>query len=206
MKLYYSPAACSLAVHIAAREAGVTIDLVKVDLGTHRLEDGTDYYTINPRGYVPLLELDDGTRLTEVAALVQYLADVAPDAGLIPPAGRLDRVRVQAWLTFVSSELHKAFSPWLWHKDTAEPTKQSVLARLARHFAELDALLAQQPYLMGEAFTVADAYAYTIVSWAYPLRVDLTPYPSLEAYLARVAQRPRVREALLAEGLIKKAA
>lgn len=206
MKLYYSPAACSLAVHIVAREAGVPIDLVKVDLRTHRLEDGTDYYTINPRGYVPLLELDNGARLTEVAALVQYVADVAPDAGLIPAVGTLDRVRVQVWLTFISTELHKAFGPWLWHKDTAESTKQNVLARLGRHFAELDALLARQPYLMGDAFTVADAYAYTIVSWAYPLRVDLRPYPSLETYLTRVAQRPRVREALIAEGLVKKAA
>lgn len=206
MKLYYSPAACSLAVHIVAREADLPLELIKVDLGTHRLDDGTDYRTINPRGYVPLLELDDGTRLTEVAALVQYLAELAPAARLIPPAGTIDRVRAQGWLTFVSSELHKAFSPWLWHRDTAASTKQDVLDRLARHFAELDALLAGQPYLMGEAFTVADAYAYAIVSWAYPLRVDLAPYPSLRAYLTRVAARPRVREALAFEGLLRKAA
>src|SRR5688572_4332723 len=126
MKLYYSPVSCSLAVHIVAREAGLPLELIKVDLRTHRLDDGTDYHAINPRGYVPLLELDDGTRLTEVAALVQYLADLAPEAGLIPPAGTIDRVRVQGWLTFISSELHKAFSPWLWHKDTAESTKQNV--------------------------------------------------------------------------------
>lgn len=150
MKLYYSPAACSLAVHIVAREAGLPIELIKVDLATHRLDDGTDYYTINPRGYVPLLELDDGTRLTEVAALGPYLADLIPDTDLIPPAGTLDRVRVQGWLTFISSELHKAFSPWLWHKDTAPSTKQSVLERLAGRFAELDARLAQQPYLTGD--------------------------------------------------------
>ncbi|KAB2896760.1 MAG: glutathione transferase GstA [Kofleriaceae bacterium] len=206
MKLYYSPAACSLAVHIVAREADLPLELIEVDLRTHRLADGTDYYTINPRGYVPMLELDDGTRLTEVAALVQYLADLAPEAALVPPAGTIDRVRVQGWLTFVSSELHKTFSPWLWHKETAESTKQDVLGRLARHFAELDALLAQQPYLAGETFTVADAYAFTIIRWSPLLRVELKPYPTLGAYLARIAQRPRVREALVAEGLVKKAA
>jgi glutathione S-transferase len=206
VKLYHSPAACSLAAHIVAREAGVPIELVKVDLSTHRLDDGTDYYTINPRGYVPLLELDDGTRLTEVSAIVQYLADLAPEAQLLPPPGTLERVKVQQWLTFVSSELHKAFSPWLWHKETAESTKKDVLSRLARHFAELDRLLSQQPYLTGGRFTVADAYAYTIVNWANYLMVSLKPYPALVAYLARVAARPRVEQALVAEGLVKKAA
>lgn len=206
MKLYYSPASCSLAVHIVAEEAGLPVDLIKVDIIKHRLADGTDYRTINPRGYVPLIELDDGTRLTEVAALVQYLADLAPEAGLVPPAGTLDRVRVQGWLTFISSELHKAFSPWLWHEETAESTKQNVLERLARHFAELDTLLATQPYLLGETFTVADAYAFAILNWTKFLHVDLGPYPALAAYLERIAQRPRVRAALAAEGLIRKAA
>lgn len=206
MKLYYSPAACSLAVHIVAREAGLPVDLVKVDLASHTLDDGTDYYTVNPRGYVPLLELDDGTRLTEVTAIVQYLADLVPEAGLIPPAGSLERVHAQAWLTFVSSELHKAFSPWLWHKETAESTRQNVKERLARHFAELDRLLARQPYLMGERFTVADAYAYAIVNWANFLMLSLKPYPALAAYLARIAARPRTTQALMAEGLVKQAA
>jgi glutathione S-transferase len=206
VKLYYAPAACSLAVHIVAREAGLPLELVKVDLATHRLDDGTDYRTINPRGYVPLLELDDGTRLTEVAAIVQYLADLRPVAGLLPPAGTLARVRVQQWLTFVSSELHKAFSPWLWHKETAASTRENVLQRLARHFGELDRLLAHQPYLTGERFTVADAYAYTIVNWAGFLAVSLKPYPALAAYLARVAARPLTQQALVAEGLLKKAA
>ncbi len=207
MKLYYSPAACSLAPHIVAREAGLPVELIKVDINTHRVvEDGTDYFTINPRGYVPLIELDDGTRLTEVAALVQYLADLAPERGLIPPAGSLDRVKVQGWLTFVSSELHKAFSPWLWHKETADSTKQNVLQRLARHFRELDTLFAQQPYLMGETFTVADAYAFSILNWSNMVRLDLKPYPALAEYLRRVADRPHVREALAYEGLIRKAA
>ncbi len=124
--------------------------------------------------------LTAGLRITEVAALVQLIADLAPDAGLIPPAGTIDRVRVQSWLTFISSELHKAFSPWLWHKDTAESTKQNVIGGLERHFAELDTLLAQQPYLMGEAFTVADAYAYTILNWAPMLRFDLKLFGALE--------------------------
>lgn len=206
MKLYFSPAACSLAVHIVARELGLPIELVKVDLRTHRLDDGTDYHRINPRGYVPLLELDDGTRVTEVAALVQYLADLAPESELMPAAGTIDRVRAQGWLTFISSELHKAFSPWLWHNDTAASTKQNVLERLARHFGELDALLTRQPFLMGDTFTVADAYAYTILSWSHLLRVDLAPYPSLAGYLARVGKRPAVAEALAAEGLTRKAA
>lgn len=206
MKLYYAPAACSLAVHIVAHEAGLPLELVKVDLETHRLDDGTDYHTINPRGYVPLLELDDGTRLTEVTAIVQYLADLAPAAGLLPPAGTLARVHVQEWLTFVSSELHKAFSPWLWHKETADSTKQAVKERLARHFGELDRLFAKQPYLRGDRFTVADAYAYTIVNWANFLMFSLKPYPALAAYLARVAARPGARRALAAEGLLEHAA
>jgi glutathione S-transferase len=204
MKLYYSPAACSLAVHIVAREADLPIETIKVNIETHRLEDGTDFYAINPRGYVPVLELDDGTRITEVAALVQYVADLAPEAALIPPAGSIERVQLQSWLTFISSELHKAFS-WLWHKNTAESTKQNVLARLARHFGELDALLVERPYLMGR-YTVADAYAFTILSWARMLRVDLNAFPALAAYITRVASRPRVRDALMAEGLDRKAA
>lgn len=206
MKLYYSPAACSLAAHIAAREAGIAVDLVKVDLGTHRLADGTDYYSINPRGYVPALRLDDGTLLTEVAAIVQYLGDLAPESGIVPPAGTMGRVHLQEWLTFVSSELHKVFSPWLWHKETAESTRQEVKARLAVRFAELDRLLTQQDYLLGTAFTVADGYAFAILNWSRPLAVNLQPYPSLRAYIARVAARPEVIQALQAEGLLKMAA
>lgn len=206
MKLYYSPGACSLAVHIALREAGIPFELVKVDLQSHTLEDGTDYYTVNPRGYVPLLELTDGTRITEVAAILQYVAELAPAAQLLPAAGTVARVQALSWLTFVSSELHKGFSPWLWHKETADSTKRAVRERLARHFEELDRLLAQQPYLLGERFSVADAYAFTIVSWSNVLLVDLKPYPALGAFLARVAARPQTRQALVTEGLIKKAA
>jgi glutathione S-transferase len=206
MTLYYAPAACSLAAHIVTREAGLPIDLVKVDLDRHTLDDGTDYYTVNPRGYVPALRLDGGPLLTEVAAIVQYLGDLAPGAGLVPPAGTLERVHLQEWLTFISSELHKAFSPWLWHKDTAESTKRSVRERLALRFAEMDRLLAQQPYLLGDRFSVADAYAFAIVNWSRFLMISLAPYPALAAYLDRIAARPQVAAALQAEGLLKQAA
>jgi glutathione S-transferase len=206
MKLYYSPGACSLAPHIVAREAGIKIELVKVDLATHKVEDGTDYYTINPRGYVPLLELDDGTRLTEVAAIVAYLADLKPQANLAPAHGTFERVRLQQWLAFISSELHKVFSPWLWHKETAESTKQTVKERLGVRFRELDTLFAQQDFLLGKQFTVADAYAYAILNWTSFLGISLKQYPALGAYLVRIAARPRVAEALGAEGLLKKAA
>lgn len=206
MKLYYAPAACSLAAHIVAREAGVPVDLVKVDIGNHTLEDGTDFYTINARGYVPALRLDDGTLLTEVAAIVQYLGDLAPAAGVVPPAGTMERVHLQEWLTFISSELHKAFSPWLWHKETAESTKQAVKERLAVRFAEMDRLLARQPFLLGQRFSAADAYAFAIVNWSHFLMVSLKPFPALSAYMARVAARPQVMAAMQAEGLLKQAA
>ena len=206
MKLYYTPHACSLAPHIVAREAGIPIELVEVDLATHTLKNGADYYAINPRGYVPALELDDGTVLTEVAALVQYLADLKPEAALAPKAGTLDRVKLQAWLTFVGMELHKQFSPWLWHADTAESTVQAIKAKIATRFAELDRTLAAQPYLMGERFTVADAYAFAIVSWAPMMKIDLGAYPALAAWLARVGSRAKVKEAIAAERAKREAA
>ena len=206
MKLYYAPGTCSLAPHIVAREAGLPIDLVKVDIFTHRTVDGADYLAINPRGYVPLLELDDGERVTEAAVLVQFLADEAGATDLLPPAGTRERLRVQGWLNFVATELHKTFSPWLWHKETAESTKAAARAKLALRFAEMDRVLADRPYLTGERFTVADAYAFAIANWSNYLAVDLRPYPNLSAFLDRVAARPAVREAMSAEGLLKKAA
>jgi glutathione S-transferase len=202
MKLYYAPAACSLAVHIALRELGLASGFVKVDLATHRTEAGDDYFAINPRGYVPLLELDDGSRHTEVAALLQHLAEREPARGLLPAQGR-ERLEVLQWLTFVSSELHKVFSPWLWHKETADSTRQAVKQKIAARFAELDRHLEHRAFLAGEAFTVADAYAFTIVRWAPMLGIGLAPYPRLAAYLERVAQRPAVRAALEMEGLVK---
>jgi len=203
MKLYFSPAACSQAVHIALREAGLPAELLKVDLATHRLDDGADYLSINPRGYVPLLQLDDGSRHTEVAALLQYVGDLAPASGLMPAAGTRQRFEVLQWLTFISSELHKVFSPWLWHKETADSTRKACKDRLALRFAELDTLLAQRSFLAGEQFTVADAYAFTVLNWAPMLGLSLQAHPRLLAYLERVAARPAVRAALQAEGLLK---
>jgi glutathione S-transferase len=203
MKLYYSPAACSQAVHIALREAGLSPDLVKVDLATHKLADGADYTAINPRGYVPLLELDDGSRHTEVAALLQYVGDLAPQSGLMPAAGTRERFEVVQWLTFVSSELHKVFSPWLWHKETADSTRAAVKEKLAARFAELDARFARQPYLAGERFSAADVYGFVIVSWAPMLGMSLKAYPQLQAWLSRVGERAAVQATLAAEGLAK---
>lgn len=202
MKLYYSPGACSLAVHIALREAALPATLVKVDLATHRTESGADYLQINPRGYVPLLELDGGGRHTEAAALLQHIAELAPAKALLPASG-LARLQVLGWLTFVSSELHKVFSPWLWHKETADSTRKAVKDKLALRFAELDRLLQRQEYLADSGFSVADAYCFTIINWAPMLGMSLKAYPHLSAYLERVAARPAVQEALRAEGLVK---
>jgi glutathione S-transferase len=202
MKLYFAPGACSLAVHIALREAGVDFDLAKVDLATHRLADGSDYRQISPRGYVPLLQFDDGSRHTEAAALLQYVADQDPSLGLIGAVGSPRRLEVVEWLTFVSTEMHKVFSPWLWHKETAESTRAAVKEKLADRFAELDRHFADHDFLTG-AFSVADAYAFTILNWTNFLGLSLKPYPNLQAYLARVAARPQVQQALRAEGLQK---
>jgi glutathione S-transferase len=202
MKLFYAPGACSLAVHIALREVAIRFDSHAVDLSTHTTADGADFRAISPRGYVPLLQLDDGSRHTEVASLLQYVADLDPAQRLIGEIRSARRLAVVEWLTFVSTELHKVFSPWLWDKATADSTRQTVKHKLAARFAELDAVLSRQDYLAGE-FSVADAYAFAIVSWANVLALPLTPYPHLEAYLARVSERPRVQEALRAEGLLK---
>jgi len=203
MKLYYAPGACSLSTHIVAREAGLALDLLKVDLLTHTLADGSDYRAINPRGYVPLLELDDGSRHSEAGALAQYLGDLSGNAALLPKAGTRERFEVVQWITFVGTELHKVFSPWLWHKETADSTVKTAKDKLAARFAELDGHLSSRAYLTGENFTVADAYAFTIVNWCNFVGISLKPYPALAAYLERVAARPKVREALVAEGLVK---
>lgn len=202
MKLYYATGACSLAVHIALREIGANFDSVAVDLAKHKTAEGEDFHTISPRGYVPLLQLDDGSRHTEVSSLLQYVADLDPAKALIGPPGSARRLTVVEWLTFVSTELHKGFSPWLWHKDTADSTRHAAKDKLATRFAELDALLSKHDYLAGE-YSVADAYAFTIVNWTNFLAMPLTPYPHLKTYLDRVSQRPRVQDALRAEGLVK---
>ena len=201
MKLYYSPGACSLAPHIALSEAGLPYTTKRVDLKTHTLVDGTDYYTINPKGYVPLLELDDGARLSEIAAIVQYIADRKPGT-LAPAYGTMERYRLMEWLNFIATELHKQFSP-LWYPTTPEATKDAQIAKLKTRFELISKTLVAQPYLMGNDFTVADAYLFTILNWAPMLKVDLAPWPALVAYQARVAARPAVHAALVAEGLVK---
>lgn len=202
MKLYYAPGTCSLAVHIALREVGVPFEGVAVDLARHTIAGGANYFDISSRGYVPLLELDDGSRQTEASALLQYVADLDPGQALIGPPRSAHRMAVTECLSFVGTELHKTFSPWLWHKETADSTRQATVDKLATRFTELDALLAHRDYLAGE-FSVADACNFTIVNWANFSALPLTPYPHLSAYLARVSQRPRVQEALRAEGLTK---
>ena len=201
MKLYYAPGACSLAPHIALSEAGVPATLVKVDLRKHALADGTDYYAINPKGYVPLLELDDGTRLSEVAVILQYIADRKPGT-LAPEFGGLERYRTMEWLNFIATELHKQYSP-LWYPTTPEATKEAQKTKLATRFKHLAEILAKQPYLTGASFSIADAYLFTMLNWAHLLKVDLTPFPALVQYRARVAARPAVHRALVAEGLVK---
>jgi glutathione S-transferase len=208
LKLYYFPGACSLSPHIVAREAGIPLDLVKVDIRgqPHRTETGRDFREISPNGYVPALELDDGTVLTEGTAIVQYLADLASEAGLVPSAGSPERWRLLEWLSFVGTELHKTFSPWLFHPETGELAQKAARDRIGLRLAHLDRHLAGRSFLVGDRFTVADAYAFTILSWARPTKIDLTPYPSTLAYLARIGDRPSVREAMAAEGLLARAA
>ena len=200
MKLYYSPGACSLSPHIALREAGLPFTAVKAPTKTHQLDDGTDYYTINPLGYVPLLELDDGTRLTEGPAIVQYIADQVPGKKLAPANGTLARYQLQSWLTFVGTELHKSFGP-LFNPATPEDFKKATADRLMGRFKWVDQQLAGKQYLMGDEFSVADGYLFTVSSWAPRVGLDLSGFANLAAYRARVAARPAVQEAMKAEGL-----
>ena len=202
MKLYYSPGACSLSPHIVLREAGLAFEPVLAPTKTHQLPDGTDYYTINALGYVPLLELDDGTRLREGPAIVQYVADQVPTKNLAPAAGTLQRYRLQEWLTFIGTEIHKTFSP-LFNPKMPEEGKQIFRDRLLSRFRWVDGQLAGKQYLMGDHFTVADAYFFTVTRWAQPMKIDLSDMPNVQAHQQRVAARPAVQEAMRAEGLIK---
>jgi glutathione S-transferase len=202
MKLYYAPGACSLSPHIVAREAGLDLTLVKVDLSTKQTSDGRDYLAINPKGYVPAIELDSGELLTEGPAIVQYLADRRPDAGLVPPAGTLERYRVQETLGYINSEIHKSYSP-LFNSKTTPEVRQEREAYLRKRYALLDQALAGKSYLFGDRFGVADAYLFTVTNWARSLKLDLSGFPNLLAFQERVAARPAVRAAMVAEGLIK---
>jgi len=202
MKLYYVPGACSLAPHIALREAGLAFELDKMDPATRRTEKGEDYTQVNPKGYVPTLRLDNGEVLTEAAVILQYVADQKPGAGLAPAAGTLERYRLHEWLNFVATEVHKQFSPFFNPKLTPE-WKDNQLTLLGRRFDTLAKHLGHQPYLMGDRFTVADAYLFTILSWSKLFQVDLGKWPALTEYLGRIAARPAVQAALKAEGLAK---
>ena len=202
MRLYYSPGACSLAPHIVAREAGVPIELVKVDLATKVTEHGEDFRTVNPKGSVPTLALSDGTILTEGAVISQFLADRSPGAGLLPAQGTFERYRALEWLNFVATELHKGFGP-LWRTDTPAEMRTIVISMLGAKFGFLDTHLAHHNYLFGHRFGIGDAYAFTVLSWAPVVGIDLTQWPAVAAYVARIAARPSVRAALAAEGLLE---
>jgi glutathione S-transferase len=202
MKLYYSPGACSLSPHIVLREAGLAFEPVLASTKTHKLQDGTDYYGINPLGYVPLLELDDGTRLREGPAIVQYIADQVPTKNLAPANGTLPRYRLQEWLTFIGTELHKSFSP-LFNPAMPEEGKAIYRERLAGRFAYVDAQLEGKDWLMGEHFSVADAYLFTVSNWTVPMKIDISGLKNLVAFRERMQARPAVQEAMRAEGLLK---
>lgn len=202
MKLYYSPGTCSLSVHITLREAGMSFSTIKAPTRTHKLDDGTDYYSINPLGYVPLLELDDGTRLTEAPALLQYIADQVPDLQLAPANATVARARMNGWLAFISSELHKGFAP-LFNAATPADYKPMVTDKLLSRLKWVDEQLAGRQYLMGDAFSVADVYLFNVTSWAPLVKVDISGFANLAACRAHVAQRPAVLAAMRAEGLIK---
>jgi glutathione S-transferase len=204
MKLYYSPGACSLSPHIALLEAGLPYDLVKVDLRAKKLENGEDYLKINPKGQVPALALDTGELVTEGPVIVQKIADQAKDKNLAPARDTAERYKLQEWLNFVTAELHKNFSP-LFSPILSDDTKAFFKDRLLAKFKYIDSQLAGRDYLMGQQFTVADGYLFVMLAWADRLNIDLSGFQNLMAYKARVATRPKVKEALTKEGLLKAA-
>ncbi len=200
MKLFYFPGACSLSPHIVLREVGAKFELVKVDLATRKTEAGADFSKINPRGYVPALELDDGSVLVEGPAIIQYLADQNPSADLAPAPTDRARYELHSWLTFIGTELHKQFSP-LFNPNSVEAQKTASIEALKGRFSYLADQLSDRPYVMGDKFSVADAYLFVVLSWAGFIKLDLSPWPVLGAYLQRISERPAVLAALKAEGL-----
>jgi len=204
MKLYYAPGACSLSPHIVLLEAGVKFDLAKVEFPSKKTSDGEDFLAINPKGAVPTLRLDDGDVLTEGAVIVQYIADQAGNTTLAPAPGTKERLKVQEWLNYIASELHKSFSP-LFNPATPDAYKAIVKTNLTKQFAYLEKSLAGKDYLTGKNFTVADAYLFTILNWRHMHNIDISAYKNLSAYLDRVGARPKVKEAMQAEGLLKAA-
>ncbi|MBN8741017.1 MAG: glutathione transferase GstA [Lysobacterales bacterium 69-70] len=205
MKLYFSPGACSLSPHIVLREAGLPFEAVKVDLATKQTADGADFKAINPKGYVPALQLDDGRVLTEGPAIVQYLADQVPAKQLAPANGSWERYRLQEWLNFISTEIHKQFSP-LFNAAIPDTVKDLQKAKLAQRFGEIAPVLEKQDYLTGSQFSVADAYLFTVLGWSKYFQIDLQQWPSIARFVERVAARPAVAEALDVEAKAKKIA
>lgn len=202
MKLYYAPGACSLSPHIALREAGLNFELVQVDLQTKKTSAGQDYLAINPAGYVPCLQLDDGRTLTEGPAILQYVADQVPGKQLAPVNGSFERYQLQQWLNFISTEIHKTFSA-LFNPATSGDAKAAARDLLARRLGLAAQTLQAQPYLLGGTFSVADIYLFVTLSWASYVALDLSPWPSLQAFMGRVGVREGVQAALRAEGLVK---
>lgn len=198
MKLYFSPGTCSFSPHIALREAGLDVELVRVDIKTHKLVDGSDFAAINPKGYVPVLELDDGTRLTEGPAIVQYIADLKPESNIAPRNGTLERYRLQEWLGFINSEVHKGFSP-LFNPATPDEYKAIARSNLAKRLDTLASHLANSDYLLGERFSVADGYLFTVLGWTQWVGIDLKQWPALTAFQERIGSRQSVRDARAAE-------
>jgi glutathione S-transferase len=204
MKLYFATGTCSLSPRIVAEEAGITLDADRVNIGVnpHRTSAGVDFSTIHPNGYVPALELDDGSLLTEGAAIVQYLADLNPGAGLIAPAGTMARYRQQSWLNFIATELHKMYSPWLFHPEYGDQAQAVARSKLAERLAYVESELSRgSPYLTPAGFSVADAYLFAIVSWSAFARVGLDGFPRLREFMALVGARSAVRRAMRAEGM-----
>ncbi len=197
MKLYFSPGACSLHPHIALLEAELPFELVRVDTRSHRTQSGADFYAINPKGYVPVLELDDGARLTEGAVIDQFIADRAPESKLAPPAGTMARYRLQEWLNFVASEIHKSFGPLFG--SASEEAKNQARTRVSARLDLVERQLEKTPYLLGETFTVADGYLYNVLRWTKFTGIDLARWPSLTTFYARIESRPAVQAALTAE-------
>jgi len=202
MKLYYSPGACSLSPHIVLREAGLNFDLALASTKTKKLADGSDFYQVNPKGQVPVLELDNGERLTEGPAIVQYIADQAPTSKLAPPAGSMQRYRLMEWLNFITSELHKSYSP-LFNPAMPEEGKAVYRARISERLQWVDSQLEGKQYLLGDEFSVADAYLFTVSGWSKVVGVDMSGLKNLNAFRDRVAARPAVKAAMEAEGLNK---
>jgi glutathione S-transferase len=202
MKLYYSPGACSLSPHITALEAGIDLQLEKVDVSKKKLAGDGDFYAVNPKGYVPVLELDDGQILTEGPAIVQYLADRKPEKKLVPAAGTMERYRTQEMLGYINSEIHKTYSP-LFNPKTSPEAREERAAYLKKRYAHVEKQLAGKSYLFGDDFSVADAYLFTVTNWASLVKVDLSEFPNLLAFQKRVSERPAVQAAMKAEGLGK---